>query len=105
MKELVIKESEKVTEKTLDRECRAIGGISFKWISSNRAGVPDRICIFPKQIIKFVEVKSEGIKPSRLQTETFKLLAKFGFSVHIIDTRVKVLEFINEVKKELEEKQ
>ena len=100
MKPLSLKESEKVTEKTLVRECAKLGGFALKWISSNKAGVPDRICFFPWRIIKLVEVKSEGLKPSAIQLLTFKLLAKVGFPVTIVDTREKVMAFIEEVKRE-----
>ena len=102
MKPLNLKQSEKVTEKTLVRECSKIGGLSLKWLSSNKAGVPDRICFFPWKIIKLVEVKSEGLKPSKIQEITFALLTKLGFPVTIVDTREKVMAFIEEVKREQE---
>lgn len=104
MRPLSLKESEKVTEKALERECLKIGGIAFKWISSNKAGVPDRICFFPGRIIKLVEVKSEGLKPTKLQAMTFALLTKFGFPVTVVDTRAGVQAFIEEVKREQESK-
>ena len=100
MKPLDIKESEKATERFLENECLKIGGLALKWISSNKAGVPDRICFFPGKIIKLVEVKSEGLKPSKLQSVTFAVLGKLGFPVAIVDTKAKVLAFIEEVRKE-----
>lgn len=104
MKPLNEKESEKATERYLQNECAKLGGIAFKWISSNKAGVPDRICLFPIRIIRFAEVKSEGVKPSALQKITFALLKQLGFPVAVIDTRAKVAEFIQNVKNEMKEK-
>lgn len=101
MKPLITEESEKVTEKTLTREVEKIGGQSYKWASANRSGVPDRICFFPGGLIKFVEVKSEGVKPTDLQLEIHRRLRALGHKVTVVDTREKVKTFIDKVKEEL----
>ena len=99
------KESEKNTEKFLTSQVQKLGGLSFKWLSTNNAGVPDRICLFKTALVVFVEVKSEGLKPSKLQALVHKAIKALGFEVHVVDTKAKVLQLIEHVKTLIKERQ
>lgn len=85
-----MKESEKVTEKYLVKQMGLVGGQCYKWVAPGYRGVPDRICIFPSGAIKFVELKSEGIKPSQHQRRFAKRLTKCNTEVTFIDTKAQV---------------
>lgn len=98
------KESEKDTEKYLHSQSVAIKGFTFKWTSPQRAGVPDRICIYWPGLVYFVEVKSEGEKPTELQTKIHKLLKRLGIHVYVVDTKAAVNDFINIVKHDREKR-
>jgi hypothetical protein len=88
-------ESEKVTELYLANEMLKIGGISFKWTSPGRRGVPDRICIFPCGLIVFAEIKSEGIKPKAHQIRFAELMDSFKVESVFLDTKAQVDVFIH----------
>lgn len=89
-------ESEKAVEKHLIKRMKAIRGQSYKWSSPNNRGVPDRICIFPGGVIVFVEVKSEGKVPSKLQKLIHQELELLVDEVRVVDTKAGVDDFINE---------
>lgn len=49
---------ENVIERYLVRRAKQLGGKAYKWVSPGNDGVPDRIVIFPKNVICFAETKS-----------------------------------------------
>lgn len=79
-------ENEKYIEQMLCRIIREMGGTAYKFVSPNRRGVPDRICLLPGGEMFFVEVKSRGKKPSPLQEIEIEKLRKLGFSVYVLDS-------------------
>ncbi len=85
---------EKEIEQYLVRLVKAQGGFAFKFISTNHAGVPDRIVLLPQGKLIFVELKSKGKHPSKLQTVMFQKMEALGFPVHIIDSKEKAKELI-----------
>lgn len=72
-------------EQTLQREVKKRGGIMYKWVSPGRAGVPDRIAIFPGGRIVFVEVKRPGGIVSPKQSAIIQKLRALGAKVWVID--------------------
>jgi len=86
----VPKESEKVTEKYLISQVQKLGGRSYKWSAMNTKGLPDRIVVMPHNRIFFVELKSEGIKPTPLQLHMHEELRILGCRVYTADTKTKV---------------
>jgi len=90
------KESEKVTERFLALQVAKIGGRSYKWSSPMCKGIPDRICVFPGGRVLFVEVKSEGKKPTPLQQHTLDDLTALGFTAVCVDTKEKVRQLLKE---------
>lgn len=87
-----------MTEKTLEnkvkKEVQKIGGIALKFFSLSFTGLPDRIVLFPGGKIKFVEVKAPGKRPSPRQEFIIGWLQSLGFEVWVIDSDVKIQEFI-----------
>ena len=79
------KESEKTLEARLAREIEARGGMALKYTSQYHRGIPDRIVLLPGGHTIFVELKSTGQKPTKLQMHAIRKLVKMGHSVYIID--------------------
>jgi hypothetical protein len=74
---------ENKVEKYLDKEVVKLGGITRKWVSPGRDGVPDRIVILNGKVI-FVEVKTEDGKLSVRQEREHTTLRKAGARVHTV---------------------
>lgn len=79
---------------------KSLGGISYKFTSPQRRGVPDRLDLLPipaaarhvvAQYIRFTECKRPGEKPTEVQEREHQRLRALGFTVDIVD----------EVKKDL----
>ena len=79
------KESEKTLEARLVREIEARGGMALKYTSQFHRGIPDRICLLPHGLVCFVEMKSTGQKPTKLQKHAMDKLAEMGHAVIVID--------------------
>lgn len=92
-------ESEKDTERYLNRQVKALGGRSYKWVSPGCSGVPDRIVILPGGRVVFVELKSEGETSTKLQQKRQSELRALGCTVYAdIDTKEKVREMLDEIQ-------
>lgn len=87
-------ESEKVLEKKLSEAIKKAGGLSIKLISIHFIGLPDRLCLLPKGRLFFIEMKTTGKKPTKIQTVIHGKLAALGFPVLVIDTSEKIKTFI-----------
>lgn len=77
--------SEKKLEPKLRQKVYNKGGLCLKWVSPGFNGVPDRIVLMPGARIDFIELKSEGEEPRKLQVYVHGLLRKLGFNVYVID--------------------
>ena len=89
--------NENTVERYLRKKVRAVGGKCYKFICPGHIGAPDRLCIFPRGRIYFVETKAPGGKPRPSQLAFHGELAALGVTVRVIDTREKVRAFIGEV--------
>ena len=92
-----MRESEKVLERNLNKEVKALGGWSIKILSNFITGLPDRVVLINGRAY-FVEVKSEGKKPSPIQRIVHKKLEALGFPVSVIDSTEKLNNFIKEIR-------
>ncbi len=94
-----IQEGKNMTEKQLemyfDKELEKRKCLAWKFISTGRAGVPDRIVILPWGKVVFVELKALGKKLRTIQQLRFKQLRKQNVDVWLIDRKEKVAEFIS----------
>lgn len=90
-------ESEKVVERKLVELTNLNGGMCIKLLSFHLLGLPDRLCIFPKSKIIFIETKTTKQKPRQIQLFTHDKIRKLGFRVEVVDTVEKVVEVIEDV--------
>lgn len=92
---------EKDIESWLNKRVREIGGISFKFVSPNNPGVPDRIYIFPGGRVYFVELKTEMGRMSNIQKWQRQRLQDMGCRFHLVKGMEQAKEFINDLKHEI----
>jgi hypothetical protein len=87
---------ERKVEKYLDKEVKKLGGITRKWVSPGRDGVPDRIVVLHD--IWFVEVKTVDGELSDEQIREHDRLRAVGAKVCTVYGEAGVDDFINMVK-------
>lgn len=90
------KDSEKTLERSLAAKIRQLGGLSIKLQGNMYAGMPDRLVLLPEGRAVFVELKSEGVRPRKLQLVRHEELRALGFKVFVIDTHEKLTRFLDE---------
>lgn len=86
--------SEKAIESYLTESVKEIGGVCLKYSNPNMVGYPDRVCLMPHGGIMWVELKSKGQKPTKLQVLRHEQLAKLGHLVSVIDSKAGVDEIM-----------
>ena len=90
-------DSEKVIERKLVEAVKANDGMCIKLLCDNLLGLPDRMVLMPHSKIAFVELKTTGRKPRRIQVFMHNKLRALGFRVEVIDTIKGVEQFINNI--------
>lgn len=88
---------ENKVEKYLDKQITALGGLTRKWVSPGRDGVPDRICIV-KSLVWFVEVKTVDGKCSPVQLREHTRLSDVGADVRVVYGEQGVDDFIRNIE-------
>jgi len=63
---------ESTIENYLVRRCKELGVLCYKFVSPSHRGVPDRLLIFPKGLVAFIELKAPGKSPTALQIAVLK---------------------------------
>lgn len=91
------KTSEKVIERKLVEAVKEKGGMCIKLLSDYITGLPDRLCLFPGQKAIFVELKTTGEKPRKIQVFIHNRLRALGFRVEVIDSIEGINSLINSV--------
>lgn len=86
VKDQMNQESEKTLEARLQKEIRKRGGMALKLLSQLHRGLPDRLVLMPGGWCFFVELKSTGKKPTKLQAHCHQLLEKLGFTIWVVDS-------------------
>lgn len=89
--------SEKVIERKLVELVKLNGGMCIKLLCDQLIGLPDRMCLFPSHKIVFVELKTTGQKPKRIQAYMHNKLRALGFRVEVIDTVESVINFVDDI--------
>lgn len=87
-------DSEKLLEKNLREKVKSLNGLALKFHCQSFTGFPDRIVLMPFGKLYFVELKSEGKKPTKIQLSVHKILCDLGFLVFVIDTKEKLSNFL-----------
>jgi len=90
-------ESEKALERKLGAEVKKLGGWSVKMLSGLITGLPDRLVLLPGGRVYFVELKSTGKKPTKIQSAIHEKLRGLGFKVLVVDNSEKINEFIKSI--------
>lgn len=90
-------DSEKLVERKLVGLVKINNGMCIKLLCDQLIGLPDRLCLFPNHKIVFVETKTTGQKPRRIQAYMHKKLRALGFRVEVIDSIEGVEQFINSI--------
>lgn len=88
------RESEKVLEPKLVKAVKKAGGWALKFPATFVAGIPDRIVLMPGGKVYFVEMKSGGEKPRKIQLVIHERLRRLGFEVFVIDSTKGINDFI-----------
>lgn len=88
---------ESAIEKSLEKKVKEAGGISFKFISPNNPGVPDRIVIAPTGRVVFVELKTEVGRLANIQKWQIERMRRLGCDVRILRGPGEVQAFVKEV--------
>lgn len=90
--------SEKEIEKYLVRCTREMGLPCLKYSNPNMVGYPDRLIVLPQGRVVWVELKSRGCRPSKIQQARIDSLRESGHPVFVIDSRTEVDNLINSLK-------
>lgn len=90
-------DSEKLVERKLVELVKINNGMCIKLLCDQLIGLPDRLCLFPNHKMAFVETKTTGQKPRRIQAYMHKKLRALGFRVEVIDSVKDVINFIEDI--------
>lgn len=90
--------SEKSLERYLAKRVKEMGGVALKYSNAGMVGYPDRVCLLPTGITVWVELKSKGEKPKRVQAVRFGQLERIGHHVYVCDCREAIDEMLNNYK-------
>lgn len=89
-------ESEKVLERTLVSIIEDVyHGMCLKLLTGEVIGLPDRICLLPGERVFFVELKTTGKKPRKIQVFIHNKLRALGFSVYVVDSTESLEEMLS----------
>lgn len=88
---------EKLYERRLVEAVAARGGIALKQTSEYHRGIPDRLILLPGRPAEWVEVKSDGKRPTRLQRLTHERLRALGMRVTVIDSQKSLDEYLKTI--------
>lgn len=77
-----------------------LGGLSYKFTSPNRKGVPDRIWLFNREFWGMVEMKAPGGRLEPWQQREHERLRGKGIRVDVIWNEDQLLDFMTEIEQE-----
>lgn len=88
---------EKDIENYFDAQVKMHGGIQRKLAWIGRRNGMDKFVKFPNKAVVLIEMKKPGAKPRIGQELEIKRLTSFGVDVRVIDTKIGVDKFIQEM--------
>lgn len=89
--------SEAKIEQWLNEQIRSMGGVSYKFVSPNNPGVPDRIYLLPGGVVWFVELKTEIGRLANLQKWQGRRIREMGCRYRVIHGMEEARAFVKEV--------
>ncbi|BGI52477.1 MAG: VRR-NUC domain-containing protein [Candidatus Hamiltonella defensa (Ceratovacuna japonica)] len=94
-----LSQKESQLEKKFVAMVQSRGGLARKFVSPNQRGVPDRIVVWPKGHIHFVELKTHNGKLGKLQISEQKKLTERGCTVFNLYGLHDIEQYITNVAK------
>lgn len=82
-------------------EIKKRGGLALKFTSQFHRGIPDRIVLLPFHTMSFVELKSTGESPTKLQESAINKLIGLGFKCWVIDSHERLDAFLEVMDRRL----
>lgn len=92
--------SEKAIEAYLNKRAKENGLLCLKYTNANVTGYPDRLVCMPGGVVVWVELKSKGKKPTKLQQVRHKELEEIGHLVLVVSSKHEVDCLIDSINKE-----
>lgn len=86
--------SEKSIERYLVQQAKQNGLLCLKYSNPNMVGYPDRLLVLPGGNVIWVELKSKGRKPTKIQQMRMAELTGMGHLVRVIDNKPDIDELI-----------
>ena len=93
-----MQKNEKQIEQKLRQEVRKRRGMALKFVSPGFDGVPDRLLLFKGGVAAFVELKTQGKKPRKLQNLRIRQLKELGFKVFVVDNTEMIGGILDEIQ-------
>lgn len=91
--------SEKSIERYLVEQAKQNGLLCLKYSNPNMVGYPDRLLVLPGGNVIWVELKSKGRKPTKIQQMRIAELSGMGHTVRVIDNKADIDELIKTIRK------
>lgn len=91
--------SEKSIERYLVEQAKQNGLLCLKYSNPNMVGYPDRLLVLPGGSVVWVELKSKGRKPTKIQQIRMGELTGMGHLVEVIDNKADIDKLIKTIKK------
>ena len=82
--------SEKAIEAYLVRRVKDLGGVCLKYSNPGVVGYPDRVVLLPDGFTVWVELKSKGKQPNKVQQLRIKQLRDMGHTVAVVESKAEV---------------
>ena len=89
--------SEKAIEAYLNKRAKESGLLCLKYANANVTGYPDRLVCIPGGVVVWVELKSKGRKPTKLQQIRHAELEKIGHRVYVVSSKEQVDTLISDI--------
>lgn len=90
--------SEKAIERYLVEQAKQNGLLCLKYSNPNMVGYPDRLLVLPGGSVIWVELKSKGRKPTKIQQIRMSELTGMGHLVEVIDNKADIDKLIKTIK-------
>lgn len=90
--------SEKAIEAYLNKRCKENGLLCLKYSNANVTGYPDRLVCYINGKVIWVELKSKGKKPTKLQEIRHQELKRMGHEVWVVSSKPEVDELIGYIE-------
>lgn len=82
--------SEKAIEQHLTGSVKKLGGICLKYSNPGMIGFPDRVCLLPKGVTLWVELKSKGQQLRTMQRIRITQMMRLGHTVNVCKSKTDI---------------